>query len=112
MAVVIAAAISVLTSNVIIGVLAGALVGWLSMRMLLSYLIRRRRGAFAEQLPDLLQLLASALQSGFSLLQALDAVVRETAQPAAGEFARALAEARLGADLEDCLDDDRGPDGF
>lgn len=103
-AVVIAAAVSVLTGNVIIGVLVGALAGWLGMRMLLSFLIRRRRGAFAEQLPDLLQLLASSLRSGFSLLQALDAVVREASQPAGGEFGRALAEGRLGADLEDCLE--------
>jgi Flp pilus assembly protein TadB len=103
-AVVIAAAVSIPTGNVIIGVLAGALVGWLGMRMLLSFLIRRRRSAFAEQLPDLLQILASSLQSGFSLPQALDTVVSETAQPAGGEFARALAEVRLGAGLEDCLD--------
>lgn len=103
-AVVTAGAVSVLTGNVVIAVLVGALVGWLSMRMLLSFLISRRRGAFAEQLPDILQLIASSLQSGFSLLQALDAVVRETAQPAAGEFARALAEARLGADLADGLE--------
>jgi tight adherence protein B len=103
-AVVIATAVSVVTGNIIIGVLAGALVGWLCTRMLLNFRIRRRRAAFAEQLPDLLQLLASSLQSGFSFLQALDAVVRETAQPAAGEFARALAEVRLGADLEDCLE--------
>lgn len=103
-AVVVAAAVGVLTGNAFIGVLVGALAGWLGMRMLLSFLIRRRRGAFAEQLPDLLQLLASSLQSGFSLLQALDAVVRETAQPAAGEFARALAEVRLGGGLEDCLE--------
>jgi len=102
-AVVVAAAVGVLTGNVLIGVLVGALVGWLGMRMLLSFLIRRRRGAFAEQLPDLLQIVASSLQSGFSLLQALDAAVREAAQPAGGEFARALAEARLGAGLEDCL---------
>ena len=102
--VVIAAAVGALTGNIIIGVLAGAVVGWLSMRMLLNFLIRRRRSAFADQLPDLLQLLGSSLLSGFSLLQALDAVVREASQPAAGEFARALAEARLGGDLEDCLD--------
>lgn len=104
LAVVVAAAVSALTGSVIIGVLVGALVGWLSMRTLLSFLIRRRRGAFAEQLPDVLQLLASSLRSGFSLLQALDAVVRETGSPAGGEFARALAEARLGADLEPCLE--------
>jgi Flp pilus assembly protein TadB len=103
-AVVVAAAVSVLTGNVIIGVPVGAVVGWFGMRMLLDFLIRRRRGAFADQLPDLLQLLASSLTSGFSLLQGLDAVVRETPQPAAGEFARALAEARLGGDLEDCLE--------
>ncbi len=107
-AIVVAAAVSALTGSVIIGVIigvpVGAIVGWLSMQMLLSFLIRRRRAAFAEQLPDLLQLLASSLQSGFSLLQALDAVVRETAQPAAGELSRALAEARLGAALEDCLE--------
>ncbi|HUB41340.1 MAG TPA: type II secretion system F family protein [Streptosporangiaceae bacterium] len=103
-AVVVAAAVGFLTGDVFIGVLVGALVGWLGMRVLLNFLIRRRRGAFAEQLPDLLQLLASSLQSGFSLLQALDAAVREASQPAAGEFARGLAEARLGADLEDCLE--------
>ena len=100
LAVVIAAAISVLTGNVVIGVLVGALIGWFGMRMLLNFLIRRRRAAFAEQLPDVLQLLASSLRSGFSLQQALDAVVRETGPPAGPEFTRALAEARLGAELE------------
>lgn len=103
-ALVIAVAFSVLTHNVVIGVAVGAVLGWLGMRALLSFLIRRRRGAFADQLPDLLQLLASSLQSGFSLLQALDAAAREAPQPAAGEFSRALAEARLGAELEDCLE--------
>jgi Flp pilus assembly protein TadB len=98
-----AAAVSVLT-DVVIGVLVGVAVGWGGMHVLLNFLIRRRRGAFAEQLPDLLQILASSLQSGFSLLQALDAAVREAAQPAGGEFARALAEVRLGADLEDALE--------
>jgi Flp pilus assembly protein TadB len=104
LAFVVAAAVSLLTRDIIIGVPVGAVVGWLCMWMLLNYLIRRRRNAFADQLPDLLQLLASSLQSGFSLLQALDVVVREMTQPAAGEFARALGEARLGAELETCLE--------
>jgi Flp pilus assembly protein TadB len=103
-AVVIAAAVSIVTHNALIGIPFGALVGWLGMRTLLNFRIRRRRAAFAEQLPDLLQLVGSSLQSGFSLAQALDAVVREDAQPAAGEFARALAEVRLGGDLEDCME--------
>ena len=102
--VVIAATLSLVTSYVLLGVLAGAVIGWLSMRMSLSVRILRRRSAFSDQLPDILQLIASTLQAGFSLPQALDAVVREQDQPAAGEFSRALAEARIGARLEDGLD--------
>jgi Flp pilus assembly protein TadB len=100
----IAAALSLVTSYVLLGVLAGALIGWLAMRLSLSLRIVRRRAAFADQLPDVLQLIASALRSGFSLPQALDAVVREDHQPIAGEFSRALGEARLGGDFEDGLE--------
>ncbi len=98
-----AAALTLATGNLLIGILGGALGGWLGMRAALSIRIGRRRAAFGEQLPDVLQLIAGSLQSGFSLPQAVDAVVREGTQPAAGEFSRALAEARLGADLEDAL---------
>jgi tight adherence protein B len=82
------------------GIPIGVLAGWLSMRLIVSFRISRRRTAFADQLPDVLQLVAGALQSGFSLPQALDAVVRENSQPAAGEFSRALAETRIGGELE------------
>jgi tight adherence protein B len=74
------------------------------MRLVVSVRITRRRAAFAEQLPDVLQLVAGSLQSGFSLPQALDAVVREDTQPAAGEFSRALAETRISGQLEVALD--------
>ncbi len=104
LAVGIAATLSIVTSYVFIGVLGGAVIGWLTMRMALSVRILRRRAAFSDQLPDLLQLIASTLQAGFSLPQALDAVVREENQPAAGEFSRALAEARIGADLDTALE--------
>ena len=77
----IAATLSLVTSYVFIGVLAGRGVGWLAMRLSLSMRIIRRRAAFSDQLPDLLQLIASALQAGFSLPQALDAVVREDDSP-------------------------------
>lgn len=102
--VVVAAVLSLVTSYILLGVLVGALMGWLTMRLTLSLRIVRRRTAFDEQLPDTLQLIASALHSGFSLPQALDAVVREDAQPIAGEFSRALAEARLGGSLQDGLE--------
>ncbi len=100
----VAAVLTTLTRNPVIGILAGAVVGWLGMRLVLSFRIARRRVAFAEQLPDVLQLVASSLKSGFSLAQALDAVVREKTQPIAGEFSRALAETRIGVDLGAALD--------
>ncbi len=102
--VVVAAALSLVTSYVLLGVLVGGLIGWLAMRVSLSMRIVRRRTAFGEQLPDTLQLVASALRAGFSLAQALDAVVREDTQPIAGEISRALGEVRLGGNLEDGLD--------
>jgi tight adherence protein B len=101
---VLAAGLTILVGTFLIGVPAGLLAGWLGMRLVVSIRMGRRRGAFSDQLPDVLQLIASSLQSGFSLAQALDAVVREGSQPAAGEFARALGEARIGADLADALD--------
>lgn len=101
--VVLAGMLTLLTHNALLSVPVGVLAGWLAMRLYVSHKIGRRRAAFSEQLPDVLQLIASSLQSGFSLPQSLDAVVRENNQPAAGEFSRALAEARIGADLEDAL---------
>lgn len=98
--VLVAGLLTVLTGSLPAGILVGALVGWLGMRLIVSVRIFRRRAAFAEQLPDVLQLVAGALQSGFSLPQALDAVVREDSQPAAGEFSRAIAETRIGGELE------------
>ena len=101
--IVLAAVLSVLTGNALVGVLVAALVGWLGARLTVSIRIDRRRAAFAEQLPDVLQLVAGSLQSGFSLPQALDAIVRDGSQPVAGEFSRALAETRIGVTLDAAL---------
>lgn len=88
-----------------LGALSGAVLGWLSTSLYIRVRAGRRARAFAEQLPDVLQMVASSLRSGFSLAQAIDGMVQEGAQPAASEFGRALAESRLGVELEDALDD-------
>jgi tight adherence protein B len=88
----------------VVGVLVGAAIGWLAVRVIVRTKIRRRADKFADQLPDTLQLVAGALRTGFSLNQALAGVVREGTEPSASEFARALAEVRLGVELEDALD--------
>jgi Flp pilus assembly protein TadB len=101
---VLAAVLTLLTGSAVAAVLIAAVAVWLGMRLLVSVRISRRRAAFGEQLPDVLQLVASSLQSGFSLPQALDAVVREDREPAAGEFSRALAETRIGVGVEAALE--------
>ena len=84
--------------------LAGLTVGWLSTVAYQSVRIDRRSRQFAEQLPDGLQLVIGSLRSGFSLSSALESLVRESPEPLAVEFGRAIAEHRLGADLSDALD--------
>jgi tight adherence protein B len=93
-----------LSGSLLLAVPLGFLFTWLPTSLYLRMKIARRCAAFSDQLPDVLQLIASSLRSGFSLSQALDSVVSEGNQPVAPEFGRALAEVRLGADLEDALD--------
>lgn len=64
----------------------------------------RRRKAFDNALPEVLQLLSGALSAGLSLAQAVDTVVREGPEPIASEFKRVLVEARIGMALEDAFD--------
>ncbi|GAA1893628.1 type II secretion system F family protein [Lapillicoccus jejuensis] len=84
----------------LLGLLLGLLVGLLGPALVLRVLVRRRVKAFERLLPEVLMLVASSLSTGFSLLQALDGVARDAAEPAAKEFGRALAETRLGTDVE------------
>jgi tight adherence protein B len=96
-----------------VGYLAG---GWLlalvalvaapfGAKLLLSFKSGRRRAAFADQLDDSLQLMASSLRAGHSLLRAVDAVSQEAAAPMSEEFARIVNETRVGRDLNEALDE-------
>ena len=69
----------------------------------LSFAKSRRLKKFKGQLADTLQLMSGALSAGLSLAQSVDTVVREGADPMAGEFRRALVETRLGVEIEDAL---------
>ncbi len=65
----------------------------------------RRRTAFADQLDDTLQLMASSLRAGHSLLQALASVSREAEEPTSEEFSRVVNETRVGRELGDALEE-------
>ncbi len=100
--------------------LAGLLLGWLFSRALLSglglamiaYLIpgillqrstSRRQAGFTKQLTDVLVLLTGAVRAGYSLLQAMEVVVREMKPPASEEFGRVVREVGLGVRLPEAL---------
>lgn len=64
----------------------------------------RRRSDFAEQLPETLSMIVSSLRGGFSLVQALRVVARESRQPTRSEFERTGQEIQIGLSLSDALD--------
>jgi tight adherence protein B len=66
--------------------------------------LQRKRNLFAEQLPDNLQVLASALRAGHSFVGALSVVVDDSPEPAKSEFRRVIADEQLGVPLEDALE--------
>jgi tight adherence protein B len=80
-----------------------ALIVGLAFRWFVNFKVRRRQAAFAEQLPDVLQLLISSLRSGYGLSQALDSVAEEAEEPARSQFSHALVEVRLGREIGDAL---------
>jgi tight adherence protein B len=82
----------------------GFLIGFSLPYFWLSFRASRRANLFLSQMPDTLQLLAGSLTAGYSLPQAVDAVVREGSQPISTEFGRAIIESRLGVPVEDALD--------
>jgi tight adherence protein B len=71
---------------------------------ILSYLGNRRRKQFEAMLPDTLQLLSSTLRAGYSLMQGVEAVSQEVAEPMGRELRRVVTEARLGRPLEVALE--------
>ncbi|WP_411373901.1 type II secretion system F family protein [Arthrobacter sp. MPF02] len=77
----------------------------LAAMVLVKVLTDRRRAKFADQLGDTLQVLAGGLRAGHSLLRSIDAVAADAEAPTSEEFARIIAETRLGRDLKDSMVD-------
>jgi tight adherence protein B len=71
-----------------------------------AWLVRarsQRQKKMAEQLADVLSILASSLRAGHSFLQALDQVANEIKDPSASEFHRVVSEIRLGRSIDDAM---------
>lgn len=77
--------------------------GFIGPRFYLSQRQKGRLNAFNHQLGDTLMLMANALRSGYSLLQAMDTVSHNAPQPTSGEFGRVVREVGLGLTPEQAL---------
>lgn len=80
-----------------------ALVGLMLPVLVVKFKGARRRKAFVTQLGDTISLMANSLRAGYSLLQTMEMVSRETKDPIGGEFQRVVREVGLGVRLEDAM---------
>jgi tight adherence protein B len=84
---------------------------WSLFALTIPYFVRewvlrtlaRRRNRFAEQLPDALQVIASALRSGHSFAGALAVVVESASEPMKSEMQRVVADEQLGVPIQNSL---------
>jgi tight adherence protein B len=84
----------------IIMVFGGLVLGFFLPRFYVKYRQNKRLKDFNGQLGDAINLLANGLRSGYSLLQAMDAVAREMPAPMSEEFQRVVREIGLGISNE------------
>ena len=96
--------LGLLLGNVLLGLIAGGLLGWFVSRHVAQLPPgRRRRKAFEEELPDFLMLIASALRSGLSFQQGLDSSAADGKGEVSRQMRRALREVQMGSLLEPAL---------
>ncbi|MFP5256582.1 MAG: type II secretion system F family protein [Acidimicrobiia bacterium] len=102
--IVIVAALFLALAGNAFGALIGTFLAALVPPAVLNFLASRRKKQFNALLPDTLQLLASTLRAGFSLMQGVEAVSTEVSEPIGRELRRVVTEARLGRPLEEALE--------
>jgi tight adherence protein B len=78
----------------------GAIVPFMWVKMKIS----KRRKIFAAQLLDTLSLMSNSLKAGYSFLQAIELLTKESPSPTREEFRRVVRENSLGVPLETSLE--------
>jgi tight adherence protein B len=103
---VIAGILASLVFALLVQSLWGLLVGLLApviTRLVVKIRVSRKRAAFAEQLPDNLDVLAGSLRAGHSLVGAMAVMMDGAAEPSKTEFRRVLQDEQLGVPIDQAL---------
>lgn len=86
-----------------VGATIAGIIGFFAPRLYVGRLISQRLIAFETQLPDTLGLWVNALRSGYSVLQAMEAIAKDAPEPTMTEFQRVVKEVQIGIDMPDAL---------
>jgi tight adherence protein B len=103
-AIILAAGVSYVVRQSAIISLVAAILGFFAPRWYVGYLQGKRLRDFNNQLADTISLMVNSIRSGYSVLQAMEAVGREMAPPVSEEFERIVKEVQLGLPVEQALD--------
>jgi tight adherence protein B len=71
--------------------------------LVIKFLAARQRRLFSDQLPDNLQVVASAMRAGQTFVGALKAVIEDAPEPSRRELRRAVLDEQVGIPLADAL---------
>jgi tight adherence protein B len=88
--------------GVLLGIALG-IVGYLLPMVYLNFKAKQRTKKFVGQLGDTISLMANSLRAGYSLLQTMELVSRESPNPISVEFKRVVHEIGLGVANEDAM---------
>lgn len=88
-----------LTGTPIIGIAIG-MAGFLAPGIYVGIRKGRRLNMFEQQLPDTLGMWVNGLRSGYSVMQAMEAIAKEGPEPTATEFRRVVQEIQLGIERD------------
>lgn len=81
-----------------------SILGWTTPLVYVNHAKDQQLRLFNSQLADALNLMANAIRSGFSFLQAMDMASREMPAPLSTEWGSALKEMQLGVSIEQALE--------
>ena len=94
---------TLLFQNLILGIIFGAGIVCLGFNALISNITAKQKLKFSMELPELLNILASALRAGLTLQQGLEAYASDSKSEVAREIRRAIGEIRVGTPIDEAL---------